>query len=98
MATQMTVTGKTLTKISPAAAILDPEVIRPLENPYSAKGGLSILFGNLAPLGAVIKTGAVAAALWRHPGPARVFDSEKRLPSGHPRRANSAGRCGRHPL
>ena len=70
-------TGKTLTENIAGSAILDPEVIRSLGNPHAAKGGLSILFGNLAPLGAVIKTGAVAAALWRHQGPARVFDSEE---------------------
>jgi dihydroxy-acid dehydratase len=52
------------------------EVIRPLSDPYSAKGGLSVLFGNLAPEGAVVKSAAVAPEMLSHRGPARVFNSE----------------------
>ena len=74
---RMTVTGETLGENIKEARILNPQVIRPLDNPYAAKGGLAVLFGNLAPAGAVIKTGAVAAEMWRHRGPARVYDSEE---------------------
>ncbi len=72
-----TVTGKTLGENIKTAQSLDKEIIRPLENPYSQTGGLAILFGNLAPQGSVIKTGAVAPEMWDHTGPARVFDSEE---------------------
>ncbi|HPG40656.1 MAG TPA: dihydroxy-acid dehydratase [bacterium] len=72
-----TVTGKTLGENIKSAQSLDKEVIRPLENPYSQTGGLAILFGNLAPQGSVIKTGAVAPEMWDHTGPANVFDSEE---------------------
>jgi len=72
-----TVTGRTLGDNIKNARSLDKEVIRPLENPYSQTGGLAILFGNLAPQGSVIKTGAVAPEMWDHTGPARVCDSEE---------------------
>lgn len=52
------------------------EVIRPLDNPYSPKGGISVLYGNLAPEGAVVKTSATSPEMFKHSGPARVFDSE----------------------
>jgi dihydroxy-acid dehydratase len=73
---QRTVTLKTLGENIADARIHDAEVIRPLENPYSESGGLAILFGNLAPEGAVVKAGAVDAAMLVFSGPARVFDSE----------------------
>jgi dihydroxy-acid dehydratase len=73
---QRTVTLKTLGENIADARIHDAEVIRPLENPYSESGGLAILFGNLAPEGAVVKSGAVDAAMLVFSGPARVFDSE----------------------
>jgi dihydroxy-acid dehydratase len=76
-ASAVTVTGKSLGENITAAAIRDEAVIRRIENPYAARGGLAILFGNLAPLGAVIKTGAVAEAMWYHRGPARIFDGEQ---------------------
>jgi dihydroxy-acid dehydratase len=57
--------------------ILNPNVIRPLENPYHATGGLAVLYGNLAPQGAVVKRSAVDEAMLRHQGPARVFNSEE---------------------
>lgn len=58
-------------------SILNPEVIRPLGNPYSETGGLAILKGNLAPQGAVVKKAGVVPEMLRHSGPARVFDSEE---------------------
>jgi dihydroxy-acid dehydratase len=59
------------------AEVTDSEVIRPIEDPYSKKGGLAVLFGNLAPDGAVVKTGAVAPSMLQHRGPAVVFDSQE---------------------
>jgi dihydroxy-acid dehydratase len=56
---------------------LNPEVIRPLSKPVHAGGGIAVLTGNLAPLGAVVKTVAVSAGMLRHSGPARVFDGER---------------------
>jgi dihydroxy-acid dehydratase len=55
----------------------NPDVIRPIENPYSATGGLAALWGNLAPDGCVVKQSAVAPAMLKHEGPARIFDSEE---------------------
>lgn len=72
-----TVTGKTLGENIEAAQILDKSIIRSLEHPYSAKGGLSVLFGNLAPDGSVIKTGAVHPDMWDFGGPARIFENEQ---------------------
>ncbi len=73
---QKTVTLKTLGENIADARIHDSEVIRPLENPFSESGGLAILFGNLAPEGAVVKAGAVDPAMLVFSGPAHVFDSE----------------------
>ena len=78
----MTVTGQTLGENIAGAAIKDTEVIRPLENPYSETGGLAILFGSLAPDGAVIKTGAVPANMRHHRGPARIYESEEAASAG----------------
>ena len=64
------------------ASSRDAEVIRPLSNPHSEKGGLAVLFGNLAPEGAVIKTGGVVPAMRRHRGPAVVFDSQEEAMEG----------------
>jgi len=72
-----TVTGLTVKENIHAAENLDPEVIRPVDSPYSPDGGLSILFGNLAPDGAVVKKSAVDESMLTHEGPARVFDSEE---------------------
>jgi dihydroxy-acid dehydratase len=55
----------------------DPHVIRPIEDPYSPTGGLAALWGNLAPEGCVVKQSAVAPAMLKHEGPARIFDSEE---------------------
>jgi dihydroxy-acid dehydratase len=73
----MTVTGKTVGENLTGKRVLNPEVIRPLEKPYHATGGLAVLFGNLAPEGAVVKSSAVDDTMLRHTGPARVFDSEE---------------------
>ena len=71
-----TVTG-TLDETIGSAKVRDPDVIRSPLKPYSATGGLAVLFGNLAPDGAVVKAGAVAPEMLKHQGPARVFDSEE---------------------
>jgi len=72
----LSVTGKTLAENIAGHEVLNKDVIRPLDNPHTEKGGLTILFGNLAPDGAVIKSGAVEAGIRRHEGPAIVFDSQ----------------------
>jgi len=72
----MTVSGCSLAERLADAQVKDTAVIRPLDNPYSAKGGLSILFGNLAPDGAVIKVGALAQRDIVFEGAAKVFDGE----------------------
>ena len=71
-----TVGLKSFGAVVEAGAIADNEVIRPLSRPYSETGGLSILFGNLAPEGAVLKSGAVAPHIREHRGPAVVFESQ----------------------
>ena len=73
----MTVTGKTIGENIAGAVNRDPEVIRPLDNPYSATGGLAVLSGNLAPDGSVVKRSAVVPEMMVHEGPARVFDCEE---------------------
>jgi len=72
-----TVSGTTLGESIQGIRIQDHDVIRPLENPHSPTGGLSILFGNLAPQGAVIKTGGVAPSMRTHSGPARIYESQE---------------------
>ena len=72
----MTVTGKTLAENLEGVENLDPELIRPIEDPYSPDGGIAVLKGNLAPEGCVVKRSAVAPEMMTHTGPARVFDSE----------------------
>ncbi|RLC93481.1 MAG: dihydroxy-acid dehydratase [Chloroflexi bacterium] len=71
-----TASGKSLGEQIAQARVTDQEVIRPASNPYSARGGLTVLFGNLAPEGAVVKSAAVAPEMLAHRGPARVFNSE----------------------
>lgn len=73
----MTVTGKTVGENIKNCPNLNPEVIRPVENPYSQTGGIAILKGNLAPDSAVVKRSAVAPEMLKHEGPARVFDCEE---------------------
>ena len=72
----MTVTGRTLAENLEGVENLDPELIRPIEDPYSPDGGIAVLKGNLAPEGCVVKRSAVAPEMMTHTGPARVFDSE----------------------
>lgn len=73
----LTVTGRTVGENIAGARVADPEVIRPYNRPYSASGGLAILWGNIAPEGCVVKQGAVLPEMLRHTGPARVFTSEE---------------------
>lgn len=73
----ITVTGKTVGENIADAKNLNPEVIRPLDNPYSKTGGLAVLSGNLAPDGSVVKRSAVVDEMLVHTGPARVFDCEE---------------------
>jgi dihydroxy-acid dehydratase len=71
-----TVTGKTLGENIASAEVLDRKVIRSVSDPYSATGGLAVLYGNLAPNGAVVKTGAVSPSMMKHTGPAKVYDCQ----------------------
>ena len=77
----MTVTGKTTGENIEGCINLDPEVIRPAENPYSETGGIAVLKGNLAPDGSVVKRSAVLPEMLVHEGPAKVFDSEEEAQS-----------------
>ncbi|NTW68866.1 MAG: dihydroxy-acid dehydratase [Chlorobiaceae bacterium] len=72
----LTVTGKTLGENIADAQVTDRTVIRSVQDPYSATGGLAVLYGNLAPQGAVVKTGAVSPSMLKHTGPAKVYDSQ----------------------
>ncbi|MBQ6164399.1 MAG: dihydroxy-acid dehydratase [Clostridia bacterium] len=74
---QETVTGKTLAENVANAAVTDASVIRPFDDPYTPDGGLAVLYGNLAPLGAVIKTAGVDPNMFEHSGPAKVFNSHQ---------------------
>ena len=74
---QITVTGKTVGENIKDVRNLNPEVIRPVENPYSKTGGLAVLKGNLAPDGSVVKRSAVVDEMLVHEGPARVFECEE---------------------
>ncbi|MBR4708243.1 MAG: dihydroxy-acid dehydratase [Pseudobutyrivibrio sp.] len=73
----MTVTGKTVGENIKNSVNRNPEVIRPVDNPYTKTGGLAVLKGNLAPDGSVVKRSAVVPEMLVHEGPARVFDSEE---------------------
>lgn len=73
----MTVTGKTVGENIKDCVNLNPEVIRPIDNPYSQTGGLAVLKGNLVPDGGVVKRSAVVEEMMVHEGPARVFDCEE---------------------
>ena len=72
----ITVTGKTIAENIKNVRNRNPEILRPIENPFSDNGGLAILFGNLAPNGTVVKRSACAKELMHHTGPARVFNDE----------------------
>ncbi|MGI6090402.1 MAG: dihydroxy-acid dehydratase [Saccharofermentanales bacterium] len=73
----MTVTGKTIGENITGCVNLNPDVIRPVDNPYSETGGIAVLKGNLATDGSVVKRSAVLPEMLVHEGPARVFDSEE---------------------
>ena len=73
----MTVTGKTIGESIAGCVNINPDIIRPIENPYSETGGIAVLKGNLAPEGSVVKRSAVLPEMLVHEGPARVFDSEE---------------------
>jgi len=73
----MTVTGQTVGENIANAVRTGSDVIRPIEKPLHSEGGIAILWGNLAPNGAVVKTTAISPQMMRHRGPARVFDSEE---------------------
>ena len=72
-----TANGRTVRENLERARVRDDKVIRDLEHAYSPNGGLSILFGSLAPDGAVVKSGAMSPSMLRHSGPAKVFDDER---------------------
>jgi len=73
----LTVTGRSVRENFKGKKISNPEIIHPVEKPYHDTGGLAVLFGNLAPEGAVVKQSAVNKAMLKHTGRARVFDSEE---------------------
>ncbi|MHA1849313.1 MAG: dihydroxy-acid dehydratase [Promethearchaeota archaeon] len=73
---QLTVSGKTIYQIAAEAEIINEEVIRPINNPYSETGGIAILKGNISPEGSVVKVAAVDKEMMVFEGPARVFNSE----------------------
>ncbi len=72
-----TVSGRTVGETIESVAVLNRDVIRPVDSPYHEQGGLAVLFGDLAPEGCVVKQSAVRDEMLRHEGPARVFDSEE---------------------
>jgi dihydroxy-acid dehydratase len=78
----ITVTGKTLSENVAGAGTKDPAVIRTLDNPYSKEGALAVLYGNLAPEGAVVKTAAVDPKMLVFEGPAVIFESQDEACAG----------------
>ena len=94
---RLTVTGKTLGENIADAEITDTEVIRSFETAHSKRGGLAILFGNLAPNGSVVKTGGVARGMDTFSGPPASMNHRKRHGRHHGRRSPGR-RSGRHPL
>ncbi len=76
MSNELTVSGKKVHEIADEARIKDPEVIRPLDNPFHREGGIAVLYGNLAPKGSVVKQAAVSPKAMVFAGKARAFDSE----------------------
>jgi len=73
----LTVTGQTVKENIASGVVLNPEVIRPLDNPVHKEGGIAVLTGNLAPDGAVVKAAGISANIMVHQGPAKTFDSEE---------------------
>ncbi|MBP6180161.1 MAG: dihydroxy-acid dehydratase [Anaerolineales bacterium] len=90
---RMTVTGKTLGESIQGCEIKDEEVIRKYDNAHSKRGGLSILFGNLAPKGAVVKVGGVSAPMMQFEGPAVIFESQDDAMAGILAGKVKAGDC-----
>ena len=90
---RLTVTGKTLGESIQGADIKDEEVIRRYDNAHSKRGGLSILFGNLAPNGAVVKVGGVSEAMMKFEGPAVIFESQDDAMAGILAGKVKAGDC-----
>jgi len=87
----MTVTGRTLGENLANVKVLDSAVIRPMDNPYHTQGGIAILYGNLAPEGAVVKQSAVAPEMLQRTGRARVFESENEAATAILQRQIQAG-------
>ena len=79
---RMTVSGKTLGESISGIRSRDSEVIRPYGDPHTQRGGLAVLFGNLAPRGAVVKAGGVSPAMQRFAGPARIYESQESAMDG----------------
>lgn len=79
---RLTVTRTNLRETIAQAKILDPEVIKSIDNPHSETGGLAILFGNLAPEGAIVKAGGVVVSMRHHTGPARIYESQEEALTG----------------
>jgi len=79
---RQTVSGQSLGQSIAGAAVKDAEVIRRFENPHSPRGGLAVLFGNLAPCGAVVKAAGVSQNMWHFTGPARIFESQEDAQQG----------------
>jgi dihydroxy-acid dehydratase len=90
---RITVTGKTLGESIQGKDIKDEEVIRRYDNAHSKRGGLAILFGNLAPNGAVVKVGGVSAAMMKFEGPAVIFESQEEAMAGILAGKVKAGDC-----
>lgn len=90
---RMTVTGKTLGESIQGADIKDEEVIRRYDNAHSKRGGLAVLFGNLAPKGAVVKVGGVSEAMMKFEGPAVIFESQEEAMAGILTGKVKAGDC-----
>ena len=87
----ITATGKTIAENIVGVKNRNPQILRPIENPYSDNGGIAILFGNLAPDGTVVKRSACAPELMKHTGPARVFDDESEAMEAVQKRQIHAG-------
>jgi len=77
-----TVTGKTLGETIEHAENLNDDIIRTIENPFSEEGGLAVLYGNIAPNGSIVKTGAVDSSMLFHSGPARIYESQEDAQEG----------------
>lgn len=88
-----TVSGKTISQIAAEAKIFNEDVIRSIKNPYHREGGIFILKGNLAPMGAVVKQSAISARNARFKGKAKVFDSEETAMSAIMQRKIKKGDC-----